>query len=195
MVDLRVLSDDPVAEQEAATLAALRARRPLVIGALLPRDWASHRSGRPSALLLAPDGSGYWPVQIKFHNVMETRPVEDATLRYSRLGDPRTVHERPGRSFRWGQRVKAALQLAHYWRLLEAAGLASVPILTGDEWDRHPDWRVLDEVDRVTETLQRVVPVQGKHGHVQSPVWMGNRSLAAPVRSLSRLELRCHDHG
>lgn len=124
-VDLRVLSDDPVAEQEAATLAALRARRPLVIGALLPRDWASHRSGRPSALLLAPDGSGYWPVQIKFHKVMETRPVEDATLRYSRLGDPRTVHERPGRSFRWGQRVKAALQLAHYWRLLEASGQAA----------------------------------------------------------------------
>ena len=52
------------------------------MGGLLPADTEHHRVGRPSLLIrCSATGRGYHPVQIKFHKVMETRPVEDATLR------------------------------------------------------------------------------------------------------------------
>ncbi|WP_040158218.1 TM0106 family RecB-like putative nuclease [Nigerium massiliense] len=122
-VDLRDLADSET--REAATAAAIAARAPLIVGGLLPRDWERHRSGRPSALLLDPDRSGYRPVQVKFHRVLESRPTDEVRLEYSTLDAPRDVRTHDGRRFRWAQRLRAALQLAHYRRMLEAMGAAS----------------------------------------------------------------------
>ncbi len=125
LVDLRPLRDRESAAQEEAALAALSSDVDVIVGALLPRDYASHRSGRPSLLVRSPDGSGYRPVQIKFHRVVETRPCEEPPLHFSTLDAPCTPQEFPGRRFRWRQRLNAALQVAHYWRLLESAGFAA----------------------------------------------------------------------
>lgn len=122
-VDLRVLRGAPSEEQEAAALRSLAEGIDLIVGPLLPRDWAGHRAGRPSLLLRR--GDGYVPVLVKFHRVLESCSLEDAPLSYSILDEPLAVRELPGRRFRWGGRLNAALQVAHHWRLLEATGHAA----------------------------------------------------------------------
>lgn len=129
IVDLRATRGQPSADQEAATLAALAAGVDLIVGGLLPRDYTGHRSGRPSLLLRVAEG-GYVPVQVKFHKVLGPAPVgPDQT--YSTLDDPHTVHRWPGKTFRWKQRIKAALQVAHTWRLLQATGFAAAKPVVG----------------------------------------------------------------
>lgn len=125
LVDLRPLRDRPAEEQEAATLAALADGVDVVIAGLLPRDWAAHRSGRPSLLLRPPDGDGYFPVQIKFHQVLQSAPAEEKPVTFSTLAAPRAWRAWPGRRFPWGRRLNAGLQVAHYRRLLEASGFAA----------------------------------------------------------------------
>ena len=125
VVDLRGLRDRPSEAQEEAALAALWDGADVVIAPLLPRDREHHRSGRPSLLVKAADESGYVPVQIKFHRVLESQPPDGPLLAVSSLGAIRVDTDAPLRRFRWGQRLNAALQVAHYWRLLEATGFAA----------------------------------------------------------------------
>lgn len=126
-VDLRVLHDAGSAAQEEAALRSMADGVHLIIAPLLPRDWEHHRSGRPSALLRVADG--YVPVLLKFHRCLESCPVDAPPLVFSTLSEPLTRHTLAGRSFRWESRLKAALQVAHYWRLLEATGhAASMPV-------------------------------------------------------------------
>ncbi len=122
-VDLRRLRNSPSAEQEAAALEAMASGVPLVLAPLLPRDWEQHRSGRPSALLRVDDG--YVPVQVKFHRVMESCSLDAPPLTYSTLALPLLRRDLPGRRYRWSGRLHTALQVAHYWRLLEATGHAA----------------------------------------------------------------------
>jgi predicted RecB family nuclease len=122
-VDLRALRGAPSADQEEAALAALREGYELILAPLLPRDWAAHRSGRPSALLWA--GDGYRPVQVKFHRVWEAAGPEAEPLEFSTLAEPLARRELAGKRFRWGSRLTAALQVAHQWRLLQATGHAA----------------------------------------------------------------------
>lgn len=125
-VDLRGLrTADPGAAQ-AATIAAMRAGAPLILAPTLPRDAAGHRVGHPSLLVREiGDGPGYHPVQIKFHRVLEALPVQSPPLYVTTLDAPRELVTVPGRGFRWRHRLRAALQMAHYWRLLEASGYAA----------------------------------------------------------------------
>ena len=151
LVDLRALRGSASAEHEQATAAALASGVDVVVSPLLPRDPAAHRSGRPSMLVKAPDASGYLPVQIKFHKVLETAGPDDPDLTHALLSDPRTVRPLPGRRFRWGTRLNAALQVAHYWRLLAATGFAASRPWAGLIGT---DRVVLDErVAHVTHTL------------------------------------------
>nr|NLI50529.1 TM0106 family RecB-like putative nuclease [Propionibacterium sp.] len=122
-IDLRALRGAPSAEQEEAALRSLRERYRLIVGPLLPRDWAGHRSGRPSALLWS--GDGYVPVQVKYHRVWEMAGPDDDPVEISPLADPSSRYPLPGKRFRWGGRLNAALQVAHHWRLLEATGHAA----------------------------------------------------------------------
>ena len=126
LADLRGLRGRPSAEQEAACLAALADGVEVVAGGLLPRDWDTHRSGRPTLLVRAPDESGYHPVQVKFHRVLEGAGGDDAgEVAYSPIDAPRVRGRLEGRRFRWSTRLNAALQVAHLWRLLESTGHAA----------------------------------------------------------------------
>lgn len=125
LVDLRGLRHAASEAQEAAALSALGDGVEVVVAPLLPRDWDAHRSGRPTLLVRAADDSGYAPVQVKFHRVLESQGPDEPTLLVSSLDAVRTDVPAPQRRFRWGTRLKAALQVAHYWRLLERTGFAA----------------------------------------------------------------------
>jgi predicted RecB family nuclease len=112
-------------ELEAQTVAAIADGVPVIIGGRLPTDHLGRRVGRPDLLVRASDG-GYRPVDVKHHLALEAgtasrgpaalcssweRPaLEDATA------DPEFTARR---------NEDDLLQLAHYQRMLEAAGFAS----------------------------------------------------------------------
>ena len=73
VVDLR--AEGTWAEREAATLAAMGAGTPVIVGGVLPLDLDGHRSGRPDALVRGADTTegapGYWPLKVKPYRVRE----------------------------------------------------------------------------------------------------------------------------
>ena len=153
-VDLRTLPAPDAATAERATIAAMRAGAPLILAPVLPRDERGHRAGRPSALIReAGDGPGYHPVQIKFHRVLESVPMDAPPLSVTALDAPRRLLALPGRGFRWRHRLPAALQLAHDWRLLEASGYAAERPFAGiiglDQiaWDGQPPQPLITWLD------------------------------------------------
>ncbi len=126
-----------------ATRRALERGVAVLMGATLPTDEAGHRVGRPDWLVRAkaksPNGlPGYWPVDIKWHKVTEPSGSRTAS-KYPAIAAPlhRPFAEaaRPmrGRFERVDKtRRTDLLQLAHYWRMLEACGHA--PATDGVVW-------------------------------------------------------------
>lgn len=109
-------------EKEQATVAAMAAGAPLIVGGRLPTDTTGRRVGEPDLLVAAAAG-GYRPIDIKFHQTLE--PGDATGPAYcSALADPsrETAIEPAGYMTR--RRRDDVLQLAHYTRMLEAAGLA-----------------------------------------------------------------------
>ena len=139
IADLRPLADAAWTTQEYACSEGMRRGVPVIIGGLLPLDIAGHRSGRPDLLVRAedrPDGrTGYHPVVITRRQAAEKRTTTRTihTVQASALARPApehavTVAERSLRT----QRDAALLQVAHYWRQLDAAGhSAAGPALAG----------------------------------------------------------------
>ena len=125
---------DRRAEREQATLAAIRAGVPLIIGGRLPADQAGRRTGEPDLLVGARPG-GYRAVDIKHHRSLRPRadgsslgPRADASAEPAALCSDLAA---PGLESAAADPTAAArrrrddlLQLAHYQRMLEAAGLA-----------------------------------------------------------------------
>ena len=132
-VDCRALRDQPHDVQVAATLAAMADGVSLIVGGLLPLDRQGHRSGRADLWVRgedAEDGSpGYHPVMVKLHRMLErqTPGPSHEPFPISSLADPALAHAVPvpGRALRLASREPDLLQLAHYWRLLGAAGRAA----------------------------------------------------------------------
>lgn len=125
VVDLRDARASGGASWSRASMQAMASGADVIIAPLLPRDETGHRTGRPSMLVRADgEGHGYRPVQLKFHRVMESGGTDDPLV-VARLGSPRRSSELVGRRFRWNTRLNAALQVAHYWRLLQACGYAA----------------------------------------------------------------------
>lgn len=120
VTDLRELIGTPSEEQEAACLAAMASGVEVIVGGLLPRDWAGHRSGRPDLLVRDPNG-GYFPGMVKYQRVVDLRK-DDLPYRYSELEDLPRVQEETGWRYRWHWRWANSLQLAHLWRLLAPTG-------------------------------------------------------------------------
>ncbi len=122
--DAQVVADGDRAEREAATAGAMREGTPLIIAGRLPADLAGRRVGEPDLLVAAAGGSGYRPVDIKHHRCLDAGPG-GLPARCSSL-DRLTweaAEEDPDSSAR--KRRDDLLQLAHYQRMLEAAGLAA----------------------------------------------------------------------
>ncbi len=113
------------AEREAATLGAMTACVPLIIGGRLPADEAGRRVGEPDLLVAASqDSPGYRPVDIKHHRTLQSGGPGLRAL-CSQLDFPsmESAAADPAASAR--KRRQDMLQLAHYQRMLEAAGLAA----------------------------------------------------------------------
>lgn len=125
VLDLREQTDREVAERW--TLDALAAGRAVVIGPQLPIDVAGHRKGQPDALVRGQDQAdgrpGYRPVEAKRHRVLEMTSAE-WLCQFSRLDAPTVDFAHSGLTLR-GSREGDLLQMAHYWRLLEASGWAA----------------------------------------------------------------------
>ena len=117
----------PWEEREAASLAAMGAGAPVILGGVLPLDLDGHRSGRPDALVRGIDTAsgapGYWPLKVKPYRVRE-KQSGSTSLQTSPLADIGALVPLPDlryRVFREG----TLLELAHHWRLLESCGFAA----------------------------------------------------------------------
>jgi predicted RecB family nuclease len=129
--DAVLVTGDTPAEREAATIDAARDGAALIIGGRLPADLAARRVGEPDLLVrvAASDPPVYRPVDVKHHQSLEVIDSNGKGARCSKFSNP-TVEaavlelERSAR-----KRRDDLLQLAHYQRMLEAAGLAG-----GDRW-------------------------------------------------------------
>ena len=114
-------------EREQATLAAITSGAQLVIGGRLPADLAGRRVGEPD-LLVSAAKSGYRAVDIKHHRSLNARPAGSSGAAAACCADfnglvlEAAVADR-ARMAR--KRREDLLQLAHYQRMLEAAGLAA----------------------------------------------------------------------
>ncbi|HIT75559.1 MAG TPA: TM0106 family RecB-like putative nuclease [Candidatus Avipropionibacterium avicola] len=127
-VDLREFD---AAEAEERLRAAVAEGAPAILGASLPMDPEGHRVGRVDLLVRGPDRPdgrpGYGPVEIKRHRVLERRRAGMAAPAawIAPLNEPARAVEVAERRFRFGSREADLVQLAHYWRMLEAAGLGA----------------------------------------------------------------------
>ncbi len=119
--------------RQAATLAAMESGAGLIIGGRLQPDIDGKRVGEPDLLVRVtePDRTGaYLPVDVKHHLTMRER-AGDASLAVSPLKAPRPDHAVPEDGSVLRPHEGDALQLAHYRRLLEAAGYASAAATGG----------------------------------------------------------------
>jgi len=141
-VDLRPMSSSTRSEQIEACVRAMTAGAEVIIGGCLPVDCEGHRVGYPDLLVRGADGVGdsptYHPVEAKWHKIIErAQPSHDAAepraLRYSTLDQPtpRAAHSASGYGLRIGSRTADFLQLAHYYRMLEACGFGPERPLVG----------------------------------------------------------------
>ena len=121
---VHIAESHDLAVMTADTVAAMDRRAPVILGGCLPADLAGRRTGKPDVLLY--DVDGYVPVDVKLYALL--KDVEDggrSSAPVSHIAAPGfdDAYVVPGT---WGSsRKKAAFQLAHYWRMLEAGGRAS----------------------------------------------------------------------
>jgi predicted RecB family nuclease len=115
---------DRRAEREAATLAAMAARTGVIIGGRLPADTAGRRAGEPDLLVLAPE-SGYRAVDIKHHRSLTGPGPGGMPGLCSGLDSLTPEAAEVDEAAMARRRREDLLQLAHYQRMLEAAGLAA----------------------------------------------------------------------
>jgi hypothetical protein len=141
------LHDDLVLVEQSWN-ASLRTREAMdagvgiILGGVLPDDLVGRRSGRPDILLRA-DG-GYLPVDVKLHGFTEAAA---GPLSWSSPEDPWSVAEDADVRFKSDRERHNALQLAHYWRMLEHHGYAASGRPRGAILDRQERfwWIDLDE--------------------------------------------------
>jgi predicted RecB family nuclease len=116
---------------EAVTAEAMERQVSVIVGGRLPADHAGRRVGKPD-LLIAADGGGYRPVDFKHHATLEPAGVVGRGLPglCSALAAPRLEDAMVDEGFSAKKREEDLLQLAHYQRMLEAAGVAAA----GGRW-------------------------------------------------------------
>ena len=112
------------AELEAATVTAMHQGAEVLLGGRLPTDLTGRRAGEPDILLRAEGSLSYRPVDIKAHTTHD-HAMAGIEASCSALAAPgwEASEKRLGN---WARKRRAdMLQLAHYQRMLEAAGFAA----------------------------------------------------------------------
>jgi len=112
-------------EAIAATLAAMDAGAPMILGGWLPDDPDGGRTGKPDILLRFP--GGYLPADVKGHKTLKAATRTTATV--SRLESPAERVELQGWSCEHKKRFRDGVQLAHYTRMLQACGHHAGPLV------------------------------------------------------------------
>ncbi len=110
-------------ESVRLTLDAMSAGALMISNGWLPDDREGGRQGRPDLLLRVIGGNGaafYVPGDIKAHKTLNEARTKSAFV--SLPGKPAAVFEVPGTSAKVSDRLDDYLQLAHYSRMLDAAG-------------------------------------------------------------------------
>ncbi len=116
-------ADDPDA-REWHTLHAVAQGARIIAGGRLPVDVEAHRVGEPD--LLVRHGDGYLPVDVKSHKSLDrARKAGTGTALVSEVATPFFEEAEADAERSPRRHLGDMLQLAHYRRLLEAAGLAS----------------------------------------------------------------------
>ena len=112
------------ADQQLATTTALDSDVSIVLGGWLPDDHQSRRTGKPDILIRLDDG--WVPVDVKHHAIVSASRAVSGREFQSELSEPW-----PGAAKRIDgvepttHALLDSIQLVHYRRLLETAGLAS----------------------------------------------------------------------
>lgn len=98
----------------------------VIFGARLPTDDKGRRVGRPDLLVRAL-GGGYRAVDVKHHLVLDAVAAQEqiAPALISSMEQPTLEDAAPDERFTARKREDDLLQLAHYQRMLEAAGLGA----------------------------------------------------------------------
>ena len=111
-------------QREASTIDSMAAGVPVIVAGRLPVDVAGRRSGEPDVLVAARDLTGYRAVDVKHHRTLGVAPLGLEAL-CSDFGTPgfESAVPVPGQAAR--KRLADLMQLAHYQRMLEAAGTAA----------------------------------------------------------------------
>ncbi len=135
--DLVIVAPESPSPAET-TLAAMGDGVQVVAGGHLPDDTAGHRVGRPDVLVrdgpaLGPNGRwAYLPVDIKHHLTLQDDPggafgpASCSAFHSPSRTDAEALPDRWSR-----KRPEDVMQLAHYWRMLEACGHAAEGIRVG----------------------------------------------------------------
>jgi hypothetical protein len=100
-----------------ATLLAMDEGAEMVLGGWLPDDVEGGRTGRPDLLLRIAPGR-YVPGDVKAHKTI--RRTARGVLSYSTLAEPAVRLKENGLAPEATARFDDYLQIAHYWRMLEA---------------------------------------------------------------------------
>jgi predicted RecB family nuclease len=120
-----VLRADDRQAREQAGVAAMEAGAEIICGARLPPDLAGRRVGEPDLLIRSAIGSGYRPVDIKHHRTLDIADTGSPPALCSTLASP-AVEASALDPYKTPRKHRGdVLQLAHYQRMLEAAGFAS----------------------------------------------------------------------
>ena len=108
-----------------ATKEAVSDGATVIVGPRLPEDEEGHRKGHPDALIrdFKAQTPRYWPLKTKPYRIVETQ-VGATELSTAPLQNPTKISVLPNRRYR-SYREGALLELAHCWRMLQAAGWGS----------------------------------------------------------------------
>lgn len=157
-VDLREYDGNKAAHIQA-TLDQLAAGSRLIVGGQLPDDVPGARVGKPDLLIRAedrPDGRpGYHVGDIKHH--LSTVRAAGGTALVSTPAAPELHHagERDGVQLKW--REDDCIQLAHYWRMLQACGFSAAEPWGAVLGTDGPSGYIADELGFVWHALDEQV--------------------------------------
>ena len=180
VLDLNDLDGEP-RNHVTATVKALTDGVPVIVGGRLPEDLAGGRVGKPDLLILAgatSDGRpGYVPGDIKAHRAATKGKGPLAWSTWSAPA-PDAARSTDGLRADFAGHQADALQLAHYWRMLEAAGFSA---------DRTPIGAIVG-----TDVLDGVDLVLAWYDLDAPSIWTYSRSQGRRKRSV--MERYDHEH-